>query len=194
MKKYLIIPGALLAFILFSAKSCKEDPQASWQQEEAAIAEKMDSVKNEFGGDFLDEESLFVFSRKAKQKLIDYADYMNIVNDSSLDSAFRDQAWLMALDLFANGLVPGSLFPGKVTLIDSSWISEPLKLAGEGVYKGELGFREKILQKPGEDSTIFLLSYKTSEIICTKSPKVFGTDTLSVWQVFLGKIYLLPTP
>jgi len=194
MKRYLIITGALLACILFSAKSCKEDPQVSRQQEEEAIAEKMDSVKNEFGGDFLDEESLFVFTRKAKQKLIDYADYMNIVNDSSLDSAFRDQAWLMAQDLFANGLVPGSPLPGMVILIDSSWLTEPLKMAGEGVYKGELGFREKNRVKSGEDNDHFLQSYKKSEIICTKSPKVFGTDTLSVWQVRLREFNLLPAP
>ena len=194
MRRYLIIPGALLAFILFSAKSCKDDPGVSLHYEEEALNSFMDSVKDGFSASYLDEESLFVFTRNAKQKLVDYSDFMNISNDSSLDSVFRSQAMVMVQSLFGEGLSPARVSPGRVTYIDSIWLIEPLHLAGDGLYKGELGFREEAVIISGEDTVTSNAAIKKLEFLATKSKKVIGTDTLIAWQVCLGEIYLLQTP
>ena len=106
MKRYMIILGLLFAFILFSAKRCDDDGEENRRLEEAEMKEVIDSVRNEFKADYLREESLFAYEQKAKQKLRDFADYMNIAHDSSLDSAFRTQAEIMTYDLFYLRHVP----------------------------------------------------------------------------------------
>ncbi len=188
MKRHLIILGALLAFILFSAKSCDDDPGANRDAEEEALIGAMDSVINEFGTEYLDEESLFAFTQKAKQKLMDYSDYMNMANDTSLDSAFRNQALAMTIELFKKGSGPIESFAGRVIKIDSIRLIEPLHLTGTVLYKGVLGFREGI-KSLGGDTTADVSSWKKVEFLATKSNKLFATDTLRIWQVYLGEIF-----
>ncbi|MBN1198542.1 MAG: hypothetical protein JXA23_04250 [Bacteroidales bacterium] len=189
MKRYLIIPGALLAFILFSAKSCDENQQASREQDKEALIDVMDRVKNGFQADSLDEEILDAFTQKAKQKLKDYSEYMNIVTDSSSDSAFRMQALSMTHALFYRSMGPSEFFPGQQITIDSIWLIESMHLSEERIYKGIIGFREKIIQKTEQDSVPGFISLKKAEILGVKSSKEFGNDTLQIWQVYLGKIF-----
>ena len=189
MRKFLIIPGALLAFILFSAKSCDEDPAVTRRQAEETMQEVMDSVKAEFGAEYLDEESLFVFARKAKQKLKDYSDYTNIANDTAVDSVFRSQALTMSKELLFKGSAPAEPAPGVETDIDSVWLVVPLHMAGEDFYKGRLGFREVVIKKSTEDTISGASFSKEVEILAIKESKISGTDTLKVWQVYLGNFY-----
>lgn len=189
MKRYLVIPGALFVFILFSAKTCKEDPHSLSSTEEDALFRVMDSVKNEFGTGYLEEGSLFVFTQKAEQKLRDYSDYRHIAGDTSLDTAFRAQASLMIKDLFYTGMEPAGSSPGLVIRIDSVWLIEPLHRTGPALYKGVLGFREESLRNYGQDSMTITPSMKKVEILATKAKKLFGADTLKVWTLFLGKIF-----
>lgn len=189
MKRYLIVPGALLAFILFSAKSCEEDQQVSWEQDKEALNDVMDRVKDGFQADFLDEESLVAFTQKAKQKLKDYSEYMNIINDSSSDSAFRMQALSMTNALFYRNTGPTEFFPGQVMTIDSIWLIEPMHFSEEINYAGIIGFREKIMQKSEQDSITCSYSVKKMEIVVVKSTKQFGSDTLRIWQVYLGNFF-----
>ncbi|MBE0648053.1 MAG: hypothetical protein IH596_09730 [Bacteroidales bacterium] len=194
MKRYLIIPGALLAFILFSAKSCDEDPAATRHQAEETMLEVMDSVKAEFGVEYLDEESLFVFTQKAKQKLRDYSDYMNVFNDTSLAYAFRTQARDMTTEIFYLNSWPIEPTPGKVIRIDSVWLTEPLHRTGDEQYKGELGFMDSLIQKSDQDTIPTRNSGMNKvEFLVIKQHKIIGTDTLKIWQVFLGGFRLKVT-
>lgn len=189
MKKYLMIAGVLVAFLLFSAKSCTEDPEVNRLREEEKLTQVMDSVKEGFEAGYLDEASLFAFTCKAKQKLADYSGYMNIANDISLDSAFRTQALAMAKELFSMELPTGRPSPGEVIQVDSIWVAEPLRLSREGIYTGELGFRETSRRKSVQDTSGTIQSFRKAGIQALKSKKVFGSDTMKVWQVYLGEIY-----
>ncbi|MBC8315982.1 MAG: hypothetical protein ISR57_03665 [Bacteroidales bacterium] len=189
IKRYLIIPGLLFAFILFSAKSCEEDTEENRRLEEAEYKEAVDRVKDEFEADFLREESLFVFEQKAKQNLKDFADYMNIANDTSLDSAFRNQAKAMTNELFYLRHTPViSRYPTFKLFIDSIHVIQPLQRTGDSEYQGILGFREGVTRVSGQGAITSFISLKKVEILAIKSDKLFGTDTLKIWKVYLGKL------
>jgi len=189
IKRYLIIPGLLFAFILFSAKSCEKDTEENRRLEEAEFKEAVDRVKDEFEADFLREESLFVFEQKAKQKLKDFADYMNIANDTSLDSAFRAQAANMANDLFYSQTAP-EFSSDKVfgLAIDSIRVIEPLHRTGNSGYQGILGFCQKVKEYTKGDTVIIGSTSKMIEMVAVKSTSTFGSDTLRIWKIYLGKL------
>jgi len=186
MKRYFIIPGALLAFILFSAKSC-EDTEENRRLEEVALMETIDSVKDEFGAEYLNEESLFAFEQKAKQKLRDYADYLNIANDSSLDSAFRIQAATMTDELFYSRNVPVITKHSTFSIfIDSIHVIEPLHRSASSEYQGVLGFRLELREYAAGDTVITGPAWKIIDMVAAKTTSRFGNDSLSIWKVFLG--------
>ena len=189
MKRYLIIPGLLLAFILFSAKSCEEDAEETRRQEEAELMEEISRVKNEFRADYLNDESLFVFEQKAIQKLKDFADYMNVAHNTSLDSAFRAQADTMVQELFYGQQAPViSSYPAFNLFIDSIQVIEPLHRTGNSGYQGILGYREKVMEYAEGDTVISSPTSKRIEMIATKSTSAFGSDTLRIWKVYLGEL------
>ena len=189
MRKYLIIPGLLLAFFLFSAKSCDEDTEENRRLEEVEMKEAIDSVKGEFEAEFLTEESLFAFEQKAKQKLRDFADYWNIANDTSLDSAFRGQAETMSKNLFYLQQVPmTSRHPTFEIFIDSIHVVQPLQRTVNSGYYGILGFKLEVREYTLGDTVITGPNSKMIEMVATKTASPFGSDTLKIWKVYLGKM------
>lgn len=189
MKRYLVVPLALLAFILFSARSCVEEHESEWLTPEEAYAGAMDSVQDLFGAESLDEASLVAFTEKAKQKLADWADLMNMAADTSLDTAFRTQAWDMVDVLFSPGVMHPVPDPGIRIHVDSIRITEPLQASGRETYTGLLGFTEKRsgLSLQGLDETFS--RERTAEIWAGKSITVIGSDTLEIWKVYLGELH-----
>jgi hypothetical protein len=212
MKKIVIITFSLMAFLVFCSKSCEtpEDQQAG--KEEAALKATLDSISNSFSADQLSEQSLRSLEVKAKQKLTDLADYLQIYADKSLDEAFREHARQMILDLFISDTVhiffkvsdnikeksltindflkmdPG---PGKKStdfIFDSIELSEPLRRMNDLNYKGSLKFSQRYEVYSDTNSTITGSVHKKIDVIVTKVRKQFGTDTLEIWQVSLGDI------
>ena len=189
MRRYFIIAGLFLAFILFSAKRCDVDTEENRRLEEADLKEAIDRVKDEFEADYLNEEGLFVFEQKAEQKLKDFADYMNIANDTSLDSAFRTQAETMTQELFFLRHVPAiSRHPTFELFIDSIHVIEPLQRTGSSGYQGILGFRLEVREYIKGDTILIAPRWKMIDMIATKTSSQFGSDTLEIWKVFLGEL------
>jgi hypothetical protein len=189
MNRFLLIPSALLALILFSGKSCDDgSEELRHQQEEEAAVKEIDHIKSRFGGDYLNDESLFAFEMKAIQKLVDYADYFNIANDTSLDSVFRKQAASMITDLFCDGNVPQTLvnMTGKIR-IDSIRIIEPLHQNTDLFYTGTLGFILEFRDDPDSNAASSISHKGMIEMVAMKSDQPSGTDTLRIWKVFLGE-------
>lgn len=187
MKRPFLIPLLLLAFIVLSSKQCAEDTDP--QVEVDAQMEEITAVKSAFESDYLKSESLFAFEEKAKQKLSDYSDYLNIANDTSLNTTFRLQAASMIPQLFYQEEEPLlSNDPGCIAIIDSIYMIEPLSKSSESAYTGLLGIDGMITEIETNDSIILSPQKWTIEMIATKTLTSFGKDTLRVWKVFLGEM------
>lgn len=212
MRKYLIISLSLLAFLLFSSKECDSPEDENAAKEEIALKANLDSINKAFEADYLSEQSLRAFELKAKQKLADLADYLQIYRDKSLDESFKDHTRKMILDLFISGNVnidlevsdemkennpainefldmdasPGLNF--REFRFDSIEISEPLHRVDEFHYTGSIGFSQRYeflsVTNPANTGSL----NRKVDIIATKVRKHFGSDTLQIWKVYLGEI------
>ncbi|MBN2480426.1 MAG: hypothetical protein JXB19_01700 [Bacteroidales bacterium] len=206
----LIISGS---FILTS-RSCV--PYAA--DEESTLKTEQDSIlkeiKNEFEAEYLLEDRLLVYGERAKQKILDLADYLCLYSDKTMDTAFKHQVKDMIYRLFYDeeATVQLAVGPGgsaediKHDLSDllynidaSKYQSiefkaselktiEPLHLQSVEWYSGKLvcGF---MVSGITENDTVVLNErpYQVN-IITTLTKKQFGTDTTSIWQVFLDEI------
>jgi len=212
MKRFLIIICSFIAFLVFCSKSCEtpEDQQAD--KEEAVFKATLDSINSSFSSDQPSEQSLRSLEVKAKQKLTDLADYLQIYADKSLDEAFREHARQMILDLFISDSVrillkvkdgmsdksislkdflqSGSGPSGKILNLtfDSIILSEPLHRINEILYLGNLRFSQRYEIPSASNLEISCSVKKEVNIIATKIRKQFGRDTLQIWQVYLGDI------
>jgi hypothetical protein len=212
MRKYLVISVSLLAFLLFSSKQCNSPEDGNAAREETALKVTLDSINKAFEADYLSEQSLRAFEIKAKQKLADLADYLQIYSDPFLDESFKDHTREMILDLFISDSVhirlniPGKMkennlsineflkmYPSQVKnstafTIDSILMSEPLHKVNDLWYTGSLEFTRRYIVSPQTNSGITQTVNNKVDIIATKVKKQFGTDTLQIWRIFLGDI------
>jgi hypothetical protein len=212
MRKYLIISVSLLAFLLFSSKKCDPPENEDAAREEIAFKATLDSINEVFEADHLSEQTLQAFEMKAKQKLVDFADYLQIFSDKSLYESFKDHARQMIHDLFVSDSVLINLkvsdelkekdltineflkvisASGSITtvvIIDSIEISERLQKVNDNRYAGSLQFsyQHEISSDPNFALTGSVC--KRVDIIVTKIRKQFGSNTLQIWQVCLGNI------
>jgi hypothetical protein len=212
MRKYLVISVSLLAFLLFSSKQCNSPEDENAAREEIALKATLDSINKAFEADYLSEQSLRAFELKAKQKLADLADYLQIYSDPSLDGSFRDLTREMILDLFISDSVhiklkiPGEMkgknlsineflkmYPSQVKnsiafTFDSIVLSEPLHKVNDQWYTGSLKFLRRYKVSLQTNSGITRSVNNKVDIIATKVKKQFGTDKLQIWRIFLGDI------
>jgi hypothetical protein len=212
MRKFLFLFGAILAYLLLCSKSCGSDEKSDSANQEAELTKTKVSIKNEFESDDLSKKSLRAFEVKAKQKLVDFSDYLRIFSDIELDTAFKMQARKMILDLFISdsilinsGLInysdeknltiseflridSSSVSNSIYFTIDSIEIAQPFRRIDDLNYRGRLSFLR--LAKSSSTSSDYLVQPKKMEadIIAAKVSKPFGQDTLQVWGVFLGAI------
>lgn len=189
MKKLLKITGAVLLGLLLSAPGC-EGPGAGLQDEAALIASR-DSIRHAFTSDRLTEADLRAFEENARLKLSEFADYYNISADLKLDTVFRMEARRMVSRLFAVGgdrTLPEFYrdHPACRISFDSIRLAEPLRPAGMSEYRGLLEARQISRCLVGKDSITAVLPCIQVEIVAAKTVKVFGRDTMNVWEVFLG--------
>lgn len=204
----------LSGFIILSSKSC--GPEADTNQA-ARLKAAQDStrmaLKNEFESEYLFEADLMVYGEKAKQKLLDFADYLTLYADKRIDTAFKQQVKEMLFRLFYRtdaplsfSINPSEPVRGKNTLalllesIDASpyyaiefkvaetKTIEPLHLETAGQYTGQLRGRVTIRGISGNDTILLNNAMHTVRIVTTRTSKQFGTGTpRMVWQVFLDK-------
>jgi len=209
MSKYLQISIIILVLFVGYAPSCV-DEEAIAIREEAILTEARNDIRTEFETDYLTEASLFAYEATAKQKLSDIADYFHILTDTSLDLSFRTKADEMIQSSFMSEdvlhLAPLEGYPvgesNIQTLVeegltneppippfsfDSIFILEPIHRTGDRSYSGTLKFKQIFSDPTGSGLTSIDFRRK-ADFHLIKEEKIFGPDTLRVWNVRLGEI------
>ncbi|NQV01149.1 MAG: hypothetical protein HQ542_00755 [Bacteroidia bacterium] len=190
MRRGWIIPGLLVALILFSARTCDDGSENQLIREEEALLEEMDHVRNLFGAEYLSEGRRFAFEEKAKQKLLDYAEYLRIATTDTLDVTFRTLADSMISGLFMPGCIPGiSKQENVVLILDSISVPDPLHRSGPYEYLGRLSFVQRSRNLSGIEPFSSKQEHKMVEIFAVRQAIPYGTDTLIIWKVLLGEIH-----
>jgi hypothetical protein len=210
--KFFRITGLFMLYLLLSSKGCDDRESKSQQQEDTELEIKQDSLLAKFSSDILTEPALRAFEENGKQKLADFADYFNIMADTSLDTSFRNQAKKMIRDLFypANPQLDLTL-PGQTEtrkfridellninflsgyrkpelILDSIRLRDPLHVDKSSGYIGTLSFRQGFKAFSGNEPIAVKPVWKIVLIIAERHPKRFGKDAKEVWEVFLGPI------
>ena len=212
MRKYLIIFGAILAYLTLSSKSCGSDEKDDAAKNETELTQSKASIKAEFESDDLSRKSLRAFEVKAKQKLVDFSDYLGIYSDKQMDESFKNQARQMIKELFISDSVrintllsnekdeksiaigeflisySASGFNSMDFIFDSIEVAEPLRRTDDYNYKGRLSFSRRAKTFTDTDTVFTGPVRMEADIMVSKVYKQFGSDTLQVWGVFLGKI------
>jgi hypothetical protein len=188
------------------APSC-EDEEETVRKEVALMEETRKEIRKEFESEYLTEASLFAYETSARQKLIDFYDYLNILSDTLQSPEFRQKASEMILKKFIStplvlNFTDSDTKPKKVSItrfvesllnnqifipevsVDSIYVLEPLHRIETLKYTGKLGFKQNILNAP-ETGT----KDRTADFYLEKEIKTFGRDTLNVWNIRLGSIF-----
>ena len=160
------------------------------------------ALSHQFTSNRLSKAQLDAFQIRAQQKLRDFIDYLTIIANPALDSAFRHIAAQQAEQLFTSpqAVVPAwSGSPGEPELVSISSflealiqqegvltfsieqlaVDQPLVLNDSAQYEGELSFNVS--------GTADRATHRTG-VVVKKVTKKFGQETDSVWEVFLKDI------
>jgi hypothetical protein len=201
----------IIIYIICCARTCTEEDNSALMDEKEAISELQDSIKHIFGTSIPDNDQLRSFEAAAKQKLINFSEYLKIASDSSMDAGLRKQAAEMAERLFIsveadtrkwsnaiqdsdlstlNQLIEASLLKGMPCWIQPEQISvmEPFLQKDDSTFSGTLSYIQdcipfSIIDNPGNVPDRCVI-----DIYVIRKPKTFGIEVLRVWEIYLGDI------
>ena len=215
----------MLGLLILASPTCSEpDPweNAHIQEDKQAVvdynevdrirADMVQSFKEEFEIEKLDEVKLNAFEERAIEKIRDFGEYIMIYTRKEYDTAFKAQAGKMIVDLFVdnNVLIDIDLSAGRLEdltllgfleqldscdyneLVVSSQdfvIDSPLQSSGDGFYKGVVSYSNRIVGVRSGDSLLIHSTTNRVEIIAKKVNKNFGNRSSLIWKVFLGNIH-----
>lgn len=210
MRIYFKITVIIFVLFIAYAPSCV-DEQEEAIREEAILSASKNAIRTEFETDYLTESSLFAYETTAKQKLSDLADYFHIMTDTLLDMSFRVKASEMIKSTFQSEnetilrieqdkepvkelnvrfLIKKGL-EDKLTHLhftfDSIRIYEPLHRIDDKTYTGILIFSQNFTDTAIPEHITESIR-RNADIWVLKEDKIFGTDSLRIWNVHLGNI------
>jgi hypothetical protein len=201
----------LLIWLICNANGCNDGENIAERREESQISIMKDSVRAVFEAGTPGDNLLKAYEETAKQRLIDFADYLKIVSDSSVNNVFRAQAAEMARKIFISGstditdwnrytsasgritvdsLLSNSLSNRIATYIQPVQISiqKSLKIKNDTLYEGNLSFypqrnffEKNDFSETGKEMLVI-------DIYAVRKLKSFGKENLSLWEVCLGDI------
>jgi hypothetical protein len=200
-----------LIYIICSAKGCTDDQNIRELNEEKLIIALRDSVRSVFETDSIGDTFIRAYEQTACRKLIDFADYLKIVSDTSLDKEFRKQAAEMVSKIFISGeakivnwsiidskseintleqLLDRSLSEGMISWIEPFKINvrKPLTLLNDSALAGSLSFYQRRIPFIDEISSDTIDKMFFIDIYALKKVKSFDKEQLRIWEVFLGDI------
>ena len=209
MKRVSNILILILLYFICSSRTCTEQSSMKEANEENSLIASKDSIRKAFEVDHLSNDLLRAYEETAKQKLSDYADYMKIVSDVSLDMTFRHQAVEMVKRLFVSGdidtrfwnkvypqtelsslneLLEKSLLQGIPNWVQPEQISvlKPLTAGNDSTYTGKLSFYQKFIPFDIQKSQVTVSEMSGVDIYAIKKVKSFGSERLIMWEVYLG--------
>jgi len=199
----------LMIYIVCSARTCNENEEASEKQKEQYTINLLNSVKQVFTSDSLSDHLLRAYEITATEKLNDFADFMKIISDTTLDVRIRQHAAELVMDLFISDEIELSGWskyypePG-INLLDnlisyslskgvSFWnqptqvnFNKPFTSINDSTFTGDLSFNYKSLSLSGQDTSELVTERLVIDVYLMKKTKTFGKDRLPVWDVYLG--------
>jgi hypothetical protein len=135
-------------------------------------------------GDSLSKEELEGMRKRAVQKFEDYHSYLEIICNNRYDTALRNHARLLAIELFADQELGKRkvdsiqrLHPDSVSLVAlNSRANDYVMLLKDSTYYGMMSYN-----KVREDKS----EYWSAPFIVVKTRKQFGSKEVKIWEVFL---------
>ena len=209
MNRTFLILILVMIWLLCSSRTCTEDRNMTAANEAKALAASKDSIRMAFATDHPDKDKLRAYEETARQKLSDFADYLKIVSDTSMNIKFREQAAEMVKRLFVNGdtdvrnwakgyseydistlneLLSKGLSKGFSLWIrpDTINVITPLAARDDSTYTGTLSFHQKCIPFDIQTSEVNISQMPGVDIYVIKMLKSFGDESLSIWEVYLG--------
>jgi hypothetical protein len=211
MRRVVYIFILTLIYLMCSSKGCTDDGNLNEIREDKIIVASKDSILHAFEFDTPGYKLLRAYEATAIQKLTDFADYLKISSDSSLNKTFRIQASEMAGRLFISldadthnwnkihpepepkpltELLKKSLLNKNIGWIRPAQIKieTPLTLKNDSTCSGTLSFYQQYIPfdsaKPLETGSGMCII----DIYALKKLKSFGKESLTIWEVYLGNI------
>lgn len=196
--------------LIIGAPSCMDEEEMA-RQEQAALEEVREGIRNEFETEYLTEASLYAYETTAKQKLTDLFDYIQIMTDTSLDMSFRIKASEMIRNTFLSENVTVAVteenkdasneqkvshlvrkglknkLPALYYSVDSIQVFEPLHRIDNKTYSGILWFLQSFTEPANSEQGVSSIK-RFTHFYVLKEDKVFGTDSLKIWNIRLGQI------
>jgi predicted DNA-binding protein YlxM (UPF0122 family) len=209
MKKSIWIAGILLLFVILKSESCGELNEGADQQN--LLNQYRNEIRSLFETAELNDQALFEFEQAAKQKLADFADYLQILSDTSFRKPYREKAGEMILQMFISDTIRVRILShnqkpdcetnvsqlvkkglnNEIPLLhfdcDSVQVLRYFNRTAVDVYSAEFSFIERWFSGK-EIAETGLLKRKIVKVYILKGNKIFPPDTLSLWQVYLGGV------
>ncbi len=176
----------VVLYLLLSSKSCDDNEQGNAMLEKNKAVQARDSITSVFESEKLGQPELRAFEVTARLKLNDLSDFLKILSDSSSGQAFKQKAGEMAQSLFIPGKTVPSGFSGVV--FDSIKVTRPLERLNDSTYSGQLSVITTLPGSTAGSRTSSAACCRTVDIFALKQEKVFGNNTIRVWNVLLGDI------
>lgn len=199
----------ILIYLVCSARTCNESEEATEVQKEVYTMNLMNSVKQVFTSDSLSDHFLRAYEITATEKVIDFADYMKIISDTTFDLRFRQYAAELVRNMFISDEIdlsgwsksypePGldilehllsySLSEGVLFWlkpVDFN-IIKPFTSTNDSTFTGNLSFNYKSLYYAGQDTSEIESGKLVIDIFLMKETRSFGNEQFRVWEVYLG--------
>lgn len=211
MKRINYIVILIIIYLICSARGCMEDPEMVAQREYEFTINLKDSVKNVFMSDSVPDQLLKAYEITAAEKLCDFADYLKIISDTTLDLRFRQQATKLVMDLFLSSEIElqswSSIYPvtgfNTLELLLTHCIAEgmpcwiqPVQITVktsfirecDSVFTGTLSFYQNCIFYNTPDTSKSTSEMLLVDMYIIKGLKSFGTEQIRVWEVYLGDI------
>ncbi len=212
MKNISSILLLVMIYLLCSADGCSEDALMKEQREQRLIEELKSNLKSAFESESVSDQYLAAYELTAQEKLIDFADYLKIVSDSSLDMQFRLQAAEMISRLFVPGKIEtgswSKVYPEKNLntlnkLLDRSLsngislsvkptrigVEKPFMRLNDSTYIATLSFLQNYVLFDSGDSSESTSDKLFLDFFIRKRVKTFGKEQMKVWELYLGNFH-----
>jgi hypothetical protein len=211
MKRINYIFILIIIYLICSARGCMEDPEIVAQREEEFTINLKDSVKNIFMSDSVPDQLLKAYELTAAEKLCDFADYLKIISDTTLDLRFRQQAVELVRGLFVSGDIElqswSSVYPvtdlntlelllsHSLTEGMSCWV-QPVQISvrapfireSDSTFTGTFSFYPNCISFNNHVTSENVSEMLLIDIYIIKRFKSFGKEQIRVWEVYLGNI------